>query len=98
MKPAPALAARASALIALAAFCWIAAAPHTLVRARGDDALHVTVMDVGQGDAVLVTFPDGLTMGVDGGGVARAATSTSEIACSGRRCGREVLAGSTTSS
>jgi competence protein ComEC len=48
---------------------WIVVAPQTLARRDGDGDLHVTVMDVGQGDAVLVTLPDGTTLMVDTGGV-----------------------------
>ncbi len=50
-------------------FVWIATAPPTLARASGDRRLHLTVMDVGQGDAMLVTFPNGRTLMVDTGGV-----------------------------
>ena len=35
--------------------------------ARPDGLLHVTVLDVGQGDSILVEAPDGTTMLVDGG-------------------------------
>ena len=35
----------------------------------GDGKLHLTVMDVGQGDAMLVTLPNGRTLMVDTGGV-----------------------------
>ena len=48
---------------------WIAVAPATLARVSGDGRLHLTVMDVGQGDAMLVTFPNGRTLMVDTGGV-----------------------------
>ena len=50
-------------------FLWIIAAPQTLVRIAGDGRLHLTAIDVGQGDAFLVTFPNGRTLMVDTGGV-----------------------------
>ena len=55
--------------LAAALLIWIAAAPPTLARAFGDGRLHLTVMDVGQGDAMLVTLPNGRTLMVDTGGV-----------------------------
>jgi competence protein ComEC len=58
------------ALIAAALLIWIVAAPQTWHRIYGDGRLHVTMMDVGQGDAVLVTLPNGRTLMVDSGGIA----------------------------
>lgn len=55
--------------VAVALFVWIAIAPPTLARSFGDGQLHLTVMDVGQGDAMLVTLPNGRTLMVDAGGV-----------------------------
>ncbi len=55
--------------VAFGLFVWIAIAPPTLARAFGDGRLHLTVMDVGQGDAMLVTLPNGRTLMVDTGGV-----------------------------
>lgn len=55
--------------LAIALFMWIAIAPPTLARQLGDGRLHLTVMDVGQGDAMLVTLPNGRTLMVDTGGV-----------------------------
>lgn len=54
---------------ALALFAWIAIDPPTLVRQFGDGRLRLTVMDVGQGDALLITLPNGRTLMVDAGGV-----------------------------
>jgi competence protein ComEC len=59
----PALAA------AIALFVCIAVAPPTLARVHGDGRLHLTMMDVGQGDAMLVTLPNGRTLMIDAGGV-----------------------------
>ncbi len=41
---------------------------HPFSAARPDGKLHVDYLDVGQGDAALVTLPDGTTMLIDGGG------------------------------
>jgi competence protein ComEC len=62
--------ARRGSLAAVAVlFLWIVLAPSARVRAAGDGRLHLTMFDVGQGDAMLVTFPNGLTLVVDTGGV-----------------------------
>jgi competence protein ComEC len=63
------IAARSAGAGAALAFLWIAASPPTLARSAGDGLLRLTVIDAGQGDALLVTFPDGRTMAVDAGGV-----------------------------
>jgi competence protein ComEC len=57
------------AMAAAALLIWIVAAPGTLAREFGDGSLRLTVMDVGQGDAMLVTLPNGRTLMVDSGGV-----------------------------
>lgn len=41
---------------------------HPLSAGRADGRLHIDFLDVGQGDAALVTMPDGTTLLVDGGG------------------------------
>lgn len=41
---------------------------HPFSAPKPDGRLHIDFLDVGQGDAALVTFPDGRTMLVDGGG------------------------------
>ena len=57
------------AVATFALLMWIVTAPPTLARSAGDGQLHVTTMDVGQGDSLLVTLPNGRTLLVDTGGV-----------------------------
>ena len=49
-------------------FIVIIAAPQARIRARGDGRLHASMVDVGQGDALLITFPNGRRLVVDTGG------------------------------
>ena len=44
---------------------------HPFSAARADGRLRVDLLDVGQGDAALITMPDGTTLLVDGGGQPR---------------------------
>ncbi|MGQ0737123.1 MAG: DNA internalization-related competence protein ComEC/Rec2 [Acidobacteriota bacterium] len=55
-------------VLATALFLWIITAPAVRVRALGSGRLHLTVLDVGQGDALLVRFPNGRRLVVDTGG------------------------------
>jgi competence protein ComEC len=60
---------RIAAAVTAVLFVWIVAAPPAHVRNLGDGQLHVSLIDVGQGDAMLVTFPNGRRLMVDTGGV-----------------------------
>jgi len=64
------------AALAVAAMAWSAAT------GGADGRLHVTVLDVGEGDAILVTGPDGTRLLVDGGRSGQEA-----LAALGRRLG-----------
>jgi competence protein ComEC len=60
---------RAAAAMAVSSALWILAEPWRLTTVRGDGRLHVTVIDVGQGDSIFVRFPRGSTLLVDTGGL-----------------------------
>jgi competence protein ComEC len=65
---------RGGTLLAAAGALWILAEPWTVVRSRGDGRLHVTFIDVGQGDSALIRFPRGATLLVDAGGLSGSAS------------------------
>ena len=61
-------------LTACAAALWIVSQPWIAWRSNGDGKLHVTFIDVGQGDAALVSLPGGSSLLVDAGGSTGAST------------------------
>ena len=56
-----------AALALILAAALLAAVPWTIGATRGDGLLHVHFLDVGQGDAALVTLPSGASLLIDGG-------------------------------
>jgi competence protein ComEC len=56
-------------VVAAGAAVWMLTGAAVASRSRGDGRLHVTFLDVGQGDAALVRFPNGSSLLVDAGGL-----------------------------
>jgi len=65
---------RAPLVAAGIAATWMLAEPWSWIASRGDGRLHVSFLDVGQGDAAFVRLPRGTTLLVDTGGLAGAST------------------------
>jgi competence protein ComEC len=63
---------RLAATVLFAAGVWIVATP--TLPSWSEASLRVTFLDVGQGDAAIVQFPDGRTLSVDAGGLASTTT------------------------
>ena len=60
---------RVSLVGAVVAWFWVALAPGSLASPRPSEVLRLTALDVGQGDSLLLTMPEGRTVMVDAGGV-----------------------------
>jgi competence protein ComEC len=58
---------RLARVTAIASGCWIIASP-TVNLALDERPLRITYLDVGQGDAAVVQFPNGRTLSIDAGG------------------------------
>jgi competence protein ComEC len=56
-------------VVAVASAFWMLAEPWTVALAGGDERLHVSFVDVGQGDSAFVRFPRGATLLADAGGL-----------------------------
>lgn len=71
MRGGPRPARLAAWTTAMTLLAGILVVPSSLTGDNADGRLRVTVMDVGQGDALLITFPNGQTLQVDTGGPSR---------------------------
>ena len=64
----------AAALAATVAALWMLMQPWSWLTSRGDGRVHVSFLDVGQGDSAFIRLPHGSTLLVDAGGLAGAST------------------------
>ena len=80
--------------VAGGAAVWMLAQPWAFATAAGDGSLHVTFLDVGQGDSTYVKFPGGTTLLVDAGGLVGRSSSPASSAApsSGFDIGDRVVA------
>jgi competence protein ComEC len=60
---------RTAVVVAGVGALWILVGPPKALIGRGDGRLHVTFIDVGQGDSALLQFPGGSSFVVDAGGL-----------------------------
>jgi competence protein ComEC len=77
---------------AMLLFGWIVIAPAARVRAWGDGRLAISMFDVGQGDSMLITFPNGRTLLVDAGGVPAGSFDIGDRVVGPALRGRQLLA------
>jgi competence protein ComEC len=62
--------------VLVASAIWMLAQPWTIAASGGDGRLHVSFIDVGQGDSAFVRFPRGATMLADAGGLVGLSTAS----------------------
>jgi len=81
-----------SVAASVAAFILIAVVvAHPFSAPRADGRLHIDYLDVGQGDSIFVTFPNGETLLVDGGGKPNYGESSEAFRPDARTIGEAVV-------